>query len=146
MSQFKLNENPFEGIKRGSDERINQQNRALEKSFKTNSTKISVGTQIVGSVKNGIFFKRIHGSRHFLRKPLAISFDNNTITEAQEAGATRVEILNLEDGKVYLATIAHILEKGIRINRGFGDQVALPLSYWQVKQTGKIETSKWGKK
>ncbi len=144
MSQIKLNKTPFDGVKRESEERINQQNRATKKSFKTNFTKVTVGKQIVGTVEDGVFFKRIHGSRHFLRKPKAISFDTDTIKQAQAAGAQHVEILDLEDGKLYRATILLILEKGIRLNRGFGDQIALPLSYWNVEQTNQIESANWG--
>jgi hypothetical protein len=50
------------------------------------------------------------------------------------AGAQRVCITNKDSGITYTTTMEQILNKGVKFNRGFGEQIFLPLGEWQ--QTG----------
>ena len=50
-------------------------------------------------------------------------------------GATLVEIYDVESGRTYTAPLAAFWEKGFLLDRGFGRQLALPLSEWEVQQT-----------
>jgi len=92
---------------------------------------IYVGSRIVGQVKGDTFYKNIRGSRHMLRKPQAIAFDISTLEDALDAGASKVEVTDLDDGKVYIAHIVDILRDGKRFNRGYGAQIYYLLSRWR---------------
>ena len=48
-----------------------------------------------------------------------------------------VEIHDKESNKIYRAATKKILEKGLPINRKFGDQIVLPLKYWEVIEENK---------
>jgi hypothetical protein len=75
--------------------------------------------------------KRIHGAKHFLRKPPAIATDLSVLLDAQARGVTTVEVTDLETGTVYTASLARILAEGFKVDRGHGEQMALPLGRWQ---------------
>lgn len=76
------------------------------------------------------YYRRVDGSRHFLRKPPAITNDIAALDMAQQMGADRVRIVDSETGMEYLCTIAVIREYGFIIDRGHGQQIALPFAYW----------------
>ena len=86
---------------------------------------------VVGHVSGGTFYKTLRASVHFLKRPLAIAFDISTLFDAQEAGASKVEVTDAETGRVYVANIDDILRDGRRFNRGFGDQIYFLLSRWR---------------
>ncbi len=95
------------------------------------SIPIYVNGRVVGYVKNGVFYKTLRASVHFLRRPPAIAFDVSTLFDAQDAGATRVEVTDMETGRVYVADIGEILRDGRYFDRGHGRQVYLLLSRWR---------------
>jgi hypothetical protein len=86
----------------------------------------------VGAVKDGVFHKRVYGSRHFLRKPPAIALDLESLARAEAAGAHSVEIDDHETGLIYRATFEVIRAHGLSIDRGFGEQIALPFRWWNI--------------
>jgi len=94
------------------------------------TTVIRVGGRIVAGVRGDRLTKDIQGSRHFLRKPLAIALDVNSIDQATAAGATWAEITDIETGRCYTARLTTILARGVPFNRGFGAQIYLPLDDW----------------
>lgn len=106
-----------------------------------NSTKkitICAGNgKVVGAVEDGIFSKSIKGSKHILQKPPAIAFDVCSIEQAKAAGASRVQVLDTESDKVYSASLERISEKGTYFNRGWGEQVFLPMVYWGMTKKGE---------
>ena len=95
-----------------------------------NYTLIYVKTTIVGKVQGDTFFKQVNGSRHFLHSPPAIAFDISSLDDAEAAGANNVEVTNVECSTTYIAPIRLIRAKGFKLNRGFGNQIALPLNKW----------------
>ena len=92
--------------------------------------------RVVGVVEGRVFKKRVRGSAHFLRTPLAIALDVETLGQAEDYGADSVEILDLETGRLFRASVATIRERGFRVDRRFGEQVALPLDRWEVRGPG----------
>ncbi|NIM07405.1 MAG: hypothetical protein GTO55_11805 [Armatimonadetes bacterium] len=74
--------------------------------------------------------KRVKASRHFLRVPRAIAIDVAVLSWAEREGATLVHVEDWETGLVYEATLTTIQRKGLSLDRGFGEQVALPLAHW----------------
>ena len=97
---------------------------------KEKHTQIRVGTRIVGVVIGREFVKYARASAHFLYRPPAIALDIESLNDAQSAGADIVKIIDKESGKVYRALISTIHAKGFPVDRGYGKQIALLLSYW----------------
>ncbi len=101
------------------------------RAVKSEAIPIYVRGRVVGYVEDGVFRKRLRGSVHFLRRPPAIAFDISSLHDAQDAGATRVEVTDAETGRVYMASIDEILRDGRYLNRGHGQQVYLLMSRWR---------------
>lgn len=98
----------------------------------------SVTGGVVGVVSGKVFKRHCKASRHFLRVPPGIAFLRDNLVEAQRLGADRVEVKDDESGAVYSAEIVEVLTCGIEIDRGYGDQVALPLDKFTVTTTNKL--------
>ena len=84
--------------------------------------------QAVGKVQGGIF-RRTVKPVHQLRQPPAWSLWEGLIGALEAVGVRYVE-LDQEDGVTWLAPLALFRTMGIRIDRGAGLQLALPLQYW----------------
>lgn len=99
-----------------------------------NSTPIyrADGRAIVGRVEGDTFYKRARSTVHMLRRPPAWAADLDTLDQAQAAGATRVEIKDLDTGKVYAADLADFYRHGVKVTRGHGVQLALVLGRWSI--------------
>lgn len=87
---------------------------------------------MIGQVRSGVFAKRIRASRHLLRKPPAICFDLESLVEAESAGAGVVRVEDVESGRVYAAMMSDVRRRGFLLNRGHGDQWAVPLPVWSA--------------
>ena len=98
----------------------------------SNYTIIRVGGKIVGKVEDGIFQKKVKGSIHFLHIPPAIAFDISSLEQAELAGAILVKVVDKETGKKYRAYLSTIWNKGFKLSRGYGEQIALSLSMWCI--------------
>lgn len=96
-------------------------------------TPVYSGNRIVGRVVGESFVKRAYASRHFLRKPPAIASDTDALERARQLGAKKVIVEDKESGKVYSAAIELVFEKGFRLDRGYNEQIALPLDKWVVE-------------
>lgn len=86
----------------------------------------------MGWVEKNTFKKNVEGSKHFLKKPPAIAFDKSTIKDAQKFGATLIEVYDKETHRTYRASMDKLWEAGIHIDRGQGQQLALPFRYWDI--------------
>lgn len=86
----------------------------------------------IGYVSGGMFRKTIVGSRHMLRRPTAIGFEQCTLDDAEKAGATHVSITDSETGRTYCAPIATVRRYGFPVVRGHGRQIALALDYYSI--------------
>jgi len=93
---------------------------------------IMIKNKVVGIVVNDCFFKKVNGSKHFLRTPPAIAFDKSTITTAIKYGAKSIRVLDKDTEIVYEADMDYFNEFNFSINRGFGHQVALMLDNWTI--------------
>lgn len=90
-------------------------------------------TKPVGRVSGIWFEKTIQGSKHLLRVPmLALAFDVSTLEDAAAAGATAVAVTDSENGRIYRQRITTILQHGFEVRRGFGRQLALPLTAYSI--------------
>jgi len=78
-----------------------------------------------------VLVKRVDKQRHLLRLPepaWAVSAEG--LRQAQELGANRVEVRDAARGDTWYSPLDYILERGRHFDRGWGEQVALPLYHW----------------
>jgi hypothetical protein len=76
------------------------------------------------------FTRRLHSSRHFLRVPPAICFQDEVISQIKSLNCQRIRVIDLDCKDTYEIDFQTFWEKSFPINRGAGLQVALPLSSW----------------
>lgn len=93
---------------------------------------VVVNGRRLGEVRGKFYFRQVYGSRHFLRKPLAISFLVASLDAAESLGASVAVVLDRETNKVYRAALADVRRLGARVDRGYGLQLALTFDHWTV--------------
>lgn len=86
----------------------------------------------LGEVRGKFYFRQVYGSRHFLKKPSGISFLVSSLEAAESLGASVAVVVDRETGKVFRASLADIRALGVKVDRGFGLQLALTFDHWQV--------------
>ena len=88
----------------------------------------------VGRDANGRVFatKTVRRSVHFLRRPEAIALDKVALAQAAELGVCYLRVFEQDAGLVYTTPITNFQEHVFELDRGFGLQVGLPLSWWTV--------------
>jgi endonuclease YncB( thermonuclease family) len=105
------------------------------------SNKIRVKNKVVGYIEGDTFHKQVEASRHFLRRPPAIAFDVSTLDDAEKQGAKHVCVTDRETWKEYHARMSTVRDKGFSMNRGYGNQIALPLTEWSPARVSMIQRS-----
>jgi hypothetical protein len=90
------------------------------------------GRAIVGRVEGDTFYKRARSTVHLLRRPRAWACDVDALDQARAAGAEWVEVLDQDTGARYRAALADFYRRGLKVDRGHGAQLALPLAAWNV--------------
>ena len=104
--------------------------------------------RVVGEVQGNVLRKCVRRSVHFLRQPPEIAWDTCALEQAEDLGATRTEVLDTESGYIYTAPLNAFWQDGVRLNRGHGPQIALPLDKWQVHRPGEragTQLELWGR-
>lgn len=91
---------------------------------------VYAGGRVVGVVRGDVFIKHIRGSVHMLQRPPAIAFDVSSLADAARAGAAWAEVTDTETGQTYRARLDTIRNYGRVFNRGYGEQIYLPLAMW----------------
>ena len=91
--------------------------------------------RICGEIAGDILRKTAR-REHQLQRPAAWGWDTAIIDQAEQAGARFTEITD-DNGRIWRASLADFRRHGVRVNRGYGEQVALPLSFWQVRKVGE---------
>lgn len=108
----------------------------------TNSIPIYAQHKRVGAVVGTTFHKdRVKASSGFLRHPPAIALSVDSLEDALDAGATEVQVTDIESGMVYRAPMQTILMKGWEFCRGAGMQVGLELKFWNTHKAGPRQLS-----
>jgi hypothetical protein len=87
----------------------------------------------VGRVVGDTFKKRFKFSTGALHHPPALAFDMDSLKQAELAGAISIEVVDKETGRTFEAPLSLVWSKGFELNRGFGEQRALPMKYFHVK-------------
>lgn len=98
-----------------------------------NKSYFAANGRVVAVLEGRVLKKRVRASKHLLRRPSAWALDRAILEAARRDGAVVVEVFDVENRKVFTAPIVAFDLHGFGFNRGFGDQVALPLHYWHVE-------------
>ncbi len=80
--------------------------------------------------EDGILKRRASAQRHQLRHPPAWAFEENILREAEQQGVTLVQVQDTDSGCTYTANLSRFWTHGVRLDRGYGVQWALPLNQW----------------
>jgi len=80
--------------------------------------------------EDGMLKRRASAQRHQLRYPPAWAFEENILREAERQGVTLVQVVDTDTGQTYTAPLSRFWTHGVRVERGYGVQVALPLNQW----------------
>jgi hypothetical protein len=102
---------------------------------------IHSGGRLVGEVCEGVYTKRVRYSQHRLRRLDAWACDVEALTKAEAAGAHIVRVDDQETGIVYETELITLRQRGLKVNYGYGEQLALPLKAW--RQSGKAKEQRY---
>ena len=91
---------------------------------------------------NGATFRKfaVRKSLHFYRKYGGWGCDTCAVDAAERAGATAIELTDLESGATYRASLAAMRTHGLPVDHGYGAQLVLPLRFWTAPQ---LQPSLW---
>lgn len=84
-----------------------------------------------GCVKGDVWLKTARASLHQLRSPRAWAVDAGDLDAAEGCGARYVVLRDLDGLREHWAALSTLRLKGFRLNRGFGEQLALLIEHWQ---------------
>lgn len=93
--------------------------------------------KVIGFILDGTLSKSVSSEKHMLQKPRGWAWDEEILIQAEKEGASKVEIQDRKSGKTYYSTIRDFWDFGIGFNRGWGEQIVLPLQYWDVQNPGE---------
>jgi hypothetical protein len=80
-----------------------------------------------------VFRKRCR-AEHVLHSPPAIAIDEAVLLRLHQLGCKRVEVELVESGRTLSAPFSAFEDYGFRLDRGHGEQIALPLGRWRVEE------------
>lgn len=118
------------GSRRGTGQSQRQQQSSRRVVF-------SQSGKVVGTIAGQVLRKSVDASRHFLRTPPAIAWDLSALEQARQNGTTHCEVRDRESGRLYIARLESFFAKGFRVERGYGQQLGLPLNQWEVREPGR---------
>jgi hypothetical protein len=95
---------------------------------KQNNNLVYSGGRQTGSVKGDTYYRTLR-QNHFLKYPeISIAISTDVLDQLQERGVTTLEFKNSDTGTKYRCTLDHFSQSGVKFNRGYGEQVRLPLT------------------
>tara|TARA_R100000742_G_C4251716_1_gene69974 strand:- start:128 stop:463 length:336 start_codon:yes stop_codon:yes gene_type:complete len=100
---------------------------------------VKVGKKVVGKVNGDTLEKTLDSSKHFLRTPPAIAFDELALSEAVKLGAVKIKVEDSLTGITYHSNIETVRSRGFAFNRGFGSQLGLELSEWSKNEESQVK-------
>lgn len=90
--------------------------------------------RIVGQLRGDVLSKRAK-REHQLGEPAAWAWDCDILDAAERAGARFIEVEC--DRLIYRASLADFRRYGFPVNRGYGAQRGLALTYWHCRRVGE---------
>jgi hypothetical protein len=84
--------------------------------------------QKIGSLKDGIFRKRLKKSVHLMRNSDSWAIQYDVLKKARDAGCVEVRILEIEENIIYSVSMETLWGQSQVMNWGDGQQAFLPRS------------------
>lgn len=98
---------------------------------------VRVGTRIVGHIEDGVFRKKVKGSRHQLKVPPAWCIASEAFYDYILPYCDRIVVEDQESGSVFRVSTAVFQRHCFRIERGsFEPQLGLTMRYWTAEHPG----------
>lgn len=97
--------------------------------------------KVIGKLENGVLKKIVRGSVHMLQKPKGWAWDKHVIEETKILGGKSIEITDTETQTKYKAKLDDFEFFGIAFNRGYGEQIVLPIKYWSIIKDDVLQLS-----
>lgn len=94
-------------------------------------TLVRVGGRVAGHVEGSTFYRVVRPS-HILKHPPALCQDVAVLEQARALGAVDYVAAVTGSGVTYTTLLATFWERGFELDRGYGRQLALPLSAFFV--------------
>lgn len=102
--------------------------------YPAHSIPLRVNGQTVAVLYPGGTLRKVVKNKHMLVTPPAWAIQAEALERAISLGARTLEVVNSETGVTYTATIDDVIAHGVRFDRGYGLQVALPIARWSVRE------------
>jgi hypothetical protein len=104
---------------------------------------VKVDERVIGYLLNGTFYKSVIGSKHRLRHPPAYAVDAEVFDSEIKPNASEIVVIDRETGIEYHVSVVAFDRFKEELDRGFGRQYYLTLSYWQVRGSGHTQLGFW---
>ena len=99
---------------------------------------VRVGNRVVGHIEDGVFHKKVKGSRHQLKVPPAWCISSEAFDEYILPDCSQIVIEDQESGMTYRVSTAAFQRHCFRIERGaFEPQLGLTMRHWSVERPGE---------
>jgi hypothetical protein len=108
--------------------------------------RVKAGNNFIGYLQGDQFIKPVYGSKHQLKCPPAWAIDAEVFDQEVKPCASEIVIFDRETGSRYIASVKNFDAKRKSIDRGFGRQYYLPLSYWKLERADsrQLNLLSWG--
>lgn len=106
--------------------------------MKTKSVRVVHNGRMVGVIEGNTFTKSVERRIHFFRKLQGYAIDKAVISRLPQKGVRFVVVKEKDTGDTYRVPLAEYLEHGIPLNHGFGEQIVLPLSYFERQESRQL--------
>ncbi len=113
-----------------SAQKLRTQNQPQEEILRLPSGQIA--TEIV--IESGVTIARKSISEHnTIRKPCpAIAYDAAVVAAMATRGVQLLRVTMIETRRIYIIRFDEFQRNAVPLNRGYGDQLMLPLSHWST--------------
>lgn len=103
------------------------------------------GTRTIGVVRKGVFYKsNFHSHKHLCYKHNAIGLDKKAFDDSILPYAERIECHDKDKDVTYIVNTTDFKLHCIEDDLGWGDQLFLPLPFWEKQQPNGKQLAFWG--
>ena len=101
---------------------------------------VRVGTRIVGYIEDGVFYKKVKGSRHQLKVPPAWCISSEAFDDYILPDCYQIVVEDQESGVTYKVSTVVFQRHCFRVERGsFEPQLGLTMRHWTIERPGEAE-------
>jgi hypothetical protein len=101
---------------------------------------VRVGTRIVGYIEDGVFHKKVKGSRHQLKVPPAWCISSEAFDDCILPSCDQIVVEDQESGITYRVSTVVFQRHCFRVERGnFEPQLGLAMRHWTIERPGEAE-------